>query len=93
MTLNGTAYRLESLTDTFTREIGFFSYAQYPTPAAHEARLGYQRRPADKKGTQRSLSTVVIDELGGREKVDGHLNPEWVEWLMGFPIGFTDCTQ
>jgi len=21
----------------------------------------------------------------------GKLNPEWVEWLMGFPIGWTDC--
>jgi hypothetical protein len=20
----------------------------------------------------------------------GHLNPEWVEWLMGWPIGWTD---
>jgi hypothetical protein len=20
----------------------------------------------------------------------GYLNPEWVEWLMGFPIGWTD---
>jgi hypothetical protein len=21
----------------------------------------------------------------------GQLNPTWVEWLMGFPIGWTDC--
>lgn len=21
---------------------------------------------------------------------DGQLNPEWVEWLMGWPIGWTD---
>ena len=21
----------------------------------------------------------------------GALNPPWVEWLMGFPIGWTDC--
>jgi hypothetical protein len=20
----------------------------------------------------------------------GHLNPEWAEWLMGWPIGWTD---
>jgi hypothetical protein len=20
----------------------------------------------------------------------GQMNPEWVEWLMGFPIGWTD---
>jgi len=23
--------------------------------------------------------------------VGGQLNPEWVEWLMGFPAGWTDC--
>lgn len=24
-------------------------------------------------------------------QVGGKLNPEWVEWLMGWPIGWTDC--
>jgi hypothetical protein len=24
-------------------------------------------------------------------QVGGQLNPTWVEWLMGFPLGFTDC--
>lgn len=65
-------------------------WGMLPTPAAHEARLGYQRRPEGKKGKQKSLTTVVIDQMGGREKVTGQLNPEFVEWLMGFPIGHTD---
>ncbi len=25
-----------------------------------------------------------------RTDVAGQLNPDWVEWLMGFPIGWTD---
>lgn len=25
------------------------------------------------------------------EQNGGKLNPEWVEWLQGFPIGWTDC--
>jgi hypothetical protein len=24
------------------------------------------------------------------EQVGGQLNPTWVEWLMGFPLGWTD---
>jgi len=31
----------------------------------------------------------VIGQLM-REGESGSLNPEWVEWLMGFPIGWTD---
>ena len=62
----------------------------WPTPAAHEGRFGYQRRDTGKKGTQKSLTTKVIDEEGGREKTTGQLNPTWVEWLMGYPIGWTD---
>nr|AGC71952.1 hypothetical protein [uncultured bacterium A1Q1_fos_25] len=23
--------------------------------------------------------------------VGGTLNPKWVEWLMGWPLGWTDC--
>tara|TARA_R100000655_G_scaffold86530_1_gene126570 strand:+ start:165 stop:869 length:705 start_codon:yes stop_codon:yes gene_type:complete len=62
----------------------------WPTPMAHEARLGYQDRSRGKKGTQESLTTKVINNLGGRKSVSGQLNPAWVEWLMGFPIGWTE---
>jgi hypothetical protein len=30
------------------------------------------------------------DALSGRSTPPTLLNPEWVEWLMGFPIGWTD---
>ena len=62
----------------------------WPTPAAHEARLGYQDRTRGKKGSQKSLTTEVIDDMGGRQATTGQLNPTWVEWLMGFPTGYTD---
>lgn len=26
-----------------------------------------------------------------RSRLGGSLNPEWVEWLMGYPPGWTDC--
>ena len=82
----GIAYRQHNLV-RYTKEKGS---SFYPTPAAHEGRLGYQRRDTGKKGTQKSLTTVVVDLEGGRNKTTGQLNPTWVDWLMGFPIGWTD---
>ena len=63
----------------------------WPTPSAHEARLGYQdRSDPTKKGTQESLTTVIVNRAGGRTECTGHLNPAWVEWLMGVPTGWTE---
>lgn len=61
---------------------------QWPTPCASDNRdrghLGIpaiQRRLS--KGKQIMLSMSVSDTSGA-------LNPLWVEWLMGWPIGWTD---
>jgi hypothetical protein len=60
----------------------------WPTPSAGDDRdrgnlssPAIQRRAA--KGKQLNLSMVVSSESGA-------LNPTWVEWLMGFPEGWTD---
>jgi hypothetical protein len=50
----------------------------------------------DYKDTGDSIAngTVPVNGLLGRavepSKVNGSLNPTWVEWLMGFPLGWTD---
>lgn len=66
----------------------------WPTVCATETRQGYQNRNNGKKGTQKSLSTVVIDSerdcLVESESSRGQLNPQWVEQLMGYPDGWTD---
>lgn len=87
MMLNGKLYPANPLVDLTSEQ----EPSLWPTPAAHEARLGYQKRHAGAKGTQESLTTVVINRLGGREAVTGQLNPQFVSWLMGFPQEHINC--
>ena len=51
----------------------------YATPQARDYRTGQVERWQDPEKT-RNLN----DQIGGQ------LNPDWVEWLMGFPIGWTN---
>ena len=74
------------------------TYQRFPTPVAHEGRLGYQDRKNGKKGTQESLTTVVVNihqdpqshkKIGKKRESLGVLNPNWVEQLMGLKVGWT----
>lgn len=55
--------------------------AIFPTPTVSG---NYNRKGSSKKAGN-GLATVVSCGNGGK------LNPTWVEWLMGFPLGWTDC--
>lgn len=73
-----------SLTDTVMR--------MYPTPTKRDYKgrngpEGLIRK--DGKSRMDQLPNAVA-YLGGRTTPQsGHLNPEWTEWLMGWPIGWT----
>jgi hypothetical protein len=61
---------------------------KFPTPQASDCRdRGNMSNPAiqrrAEKGKQLNLSMVV-------HPTSGQLNPTWVEWLMGWPLGWTD---
>jgi len=45
----------------------------WPTPAAHEARLGFQNRNNGKKGSQKSLTTIVV-EVGQQDQAKANTN-------------------
>lgn len=119
---------------------------EWPTPAGTEVRQGVQNRPQDKKGSQKSLTTIAcqsspqdpqtstpgeessksipaspppswatpagadaIGSTGGTTEKGGgkclrkdasrfvgttkrRLNPRFVEWLMGWPRDWTQCS-
>lgn len=61
---------------------GHQNLKMFPTPIASES------MKAGKTSLQESLSRMALrEELA---PTGGKLNPQWVEWLMGWPIGWTD---
>ena len=52
----------------------------FATPTSRDWRSG-KASPATHARNARPLS----------EQIGGSLNPTWVEWLMGFPLGWTVC--
>jgi site-specific DNA-cytosine methylase len=60
----------------------------WPTPTARDSRSF--------KGAQHMAGWTGADSLAEtgatvEQTRSGALNPTWVEWLMGFPLGWTDC--
>jgi hypothetical protein len=62
-------------------------FVLWPTPTA---RLGAQRGAQAKRYFDPKRSNDLDDAVAARG-TPGQLNPTWVEWLMGFPLGWTDC--
>lgn len=59
----------------------------WPTPTAHLSKEGGY--PAEyTRNTQTLTAVATISE--GMPPSSGPLNPTWVEWLMGYPEGWTD---
>ena len=74
---NGALYPQQTLAQTISvKEYGFVE--RFPTPTAHNAK------------EQNSPSEALRNEPTLASRVGGKLNPMWVEWLMGWSIGWTD---
>jgi hypothetical protein len=58
---------------------------RWPTPTVSDAKpSGSQTFEPKRQGGHKLCEAVRHGEVG-------KLNPEWVEWLMGWPLGWTDC--
>jgi hypothetical protein len=55
------------------------SSRSFPTPTARDWRSG-----------KASEATMMRNSRPLSEQIGGSLNPTWVEWLMGWPLGWTD---
>jgi hypothetical protein len=97
---NGIAYRLAPLVPlTDVTECGL-----WPTPIARDARSRKGARRSKNAQGSEPLSVQVwatptvhgnynrkgASATSGDGQAGGALNPTWVEWLMGYPAGWTD---
>ena len=59
---------------------------RWPTPTARDWKAGHKlnQEQQEKQRTPNGHGCQLNDLVGGS------LNPQWVEWLMGFPDGWTD---
>ncbi len=60
----------------------------WPTPRESEWK---GTEPLGSKSHEHRLDRQYLDAtVQEAEQTSGSLNPDWVEWLMGFPVGFSD---
>jgi len=65
----------------------------HPTPTARDWRSGAASEATHAKNSRPLNEHVAASEANGPPTQPTTLNPEWVEWLMGFPIGWTDLSE
>ena len=85
---NGHQVTLQDAVAGLTPETAkYHQVAMYPTPTAslekHSTKEAYWENRIQ-KGRQEDIQMRVYKETGS-----GSLNPNWVEWLMGYPDGWT----
>jgi hypothetical protein len=91
--LNGSAYERPAPLEPFTTDDGF-SY--WPTPTKSDPGVPWVRGEASHAGQGlaeavfRAEGLLTDQASGAREWGGTLLNPAWVGWLMGFPMGWLD---
>ena len=71
--------------------VGELMRERYATPQARDYRTGQAKRWKNSERS-RNLNDQIAAGENRMEVGSGQLNPAWVEWLMGFPIGWTELS-
>jgi hypothetical protein len=61
---------------------------KWPTPKASDYKAAVIWPQSKTKSRDMALRETIAER--SPETIGGKLNPMWVEWLMGFPLGWTD---
>jgi hypothetical protein len=66
------------------------SVLMWPTPSARDHKGGYQGGRIRNGKISKDTLDVAVQHTDNQSQSAGQLNPTWVEWLMGLPLGWTD---
>lgn len=61
----------------------------WPTPTARDAKGGYAGGRIRNGKVSWDTLDVAVQYTDNQDKLGGSLNPNWVDWLIGWPIGHT----
>ena len=62
----------------------------WPTPSARDHKGGYKGGRIRNGKVSKDTLDVAVQHTDNQSQSAGQLNPTWVEWLMGLPLGWTD---
>ena len=65
----------------------------WPTPSSRDHKGGYLGGRIRNGKVSWDTLDVAVQWTDNQSKTNGVLNPAWVEWLMGFPVGHTDLNS
>lgn len=88
---NGISYPLAPLAH-LTKEKG---YGFWPTPVKSDYKGAVSLARANERWKRSSRGVTLAEHITRTEQIEvgGNLNPNFVEWLMGYPIGWTDLNN
>ena len=78
---NGSVEEVQSGRQTLTLAV---KEQMWPTPTVNDSKNNAGPSQFKRKGTNLNVAVAKRGTQGGS------LNPTWVEWLMGYPAGYTD---
>ena len=72
------------------KPINYVTKETFPTPNAWDGKRGPMSKELMESGKHQITLVTHIRHSVQTPPNGGQLNPSWVEWLMGWPIGWTD---
>ena len=88
MTANGFAYELPIV----GRIMSGIDGGSWPTPVASDCKGSVRLELANKRRAESKVGRRLPETISTRYQLEvgGRMNPQFSEWLMSFPIGFTE---